>query len=333
MGRPQVHTRGSRARPRVDVACDESGFVGGSLFGAMRVFAHASVSLGAEEARELLGEVRRRTAAGPGELKASLLRQAGAQPVVAWLCGPEGRLGGRAVVHVTDTRLFGLARLVQLVESDRQPDGWWSATELPTAWDQACRLDRLLTALPRPDEQAFLEAARDLLWVNRRVRPRAPDRTWIDLVRAVAARLDDAERPVVAGLVSPEAVERIGRYLAGPPRTPLTEPLLPALRWTVVHWSALGDPDVVHDEQSVLTPSRVAALAANLAARHPGRRLAGFTRVDSRDDARVQVADLVAGVVRRAVAGRLARPAAAPEVPIEHLVAEGSPLAGRLRTG
>ena len=58
------------------------------------------------------------------------------------------------------------------------------------------------------------------------------------------------------------------------------------------HWSALGDPDVVHDEQSVMTPARVEALAADLAATYPGRRLAGFARVDSRDDPRVQAAYL-----------------------------------------
>jgi hypothetical protein len=58
--------------------------------------------------------------------------------------------------------------------------------------------------------------------------------------------------------------------------------------------------DVVHDEQSVLTPARIGAIAAELASSCPGRRLVGFTRVDSREDPRVQVADLVAGVVRRA---------------------------------
>jgi hypothetical protein len=94
----------------------------------------------------------------------------------------------------------------------------------------------------------------------------------------------------------------------------------------VGHWSARGDVFVVHDEQSVLTAVRVAAIADELAASHPGRRMVGFSRVDSREDARVQLADLVAGVVRRgaeeAYSGEESE-ATAP-VDVAHLVAEDS---------
>jgi hypothetical protein len=70
----------------------------------------------------------------------------------------------------------------------------------------------------------------------------------------------------------------------------------------------------------------VAALGADLAATHPGRRLSGFTRVDSREDARVQIADLVVGVVRRAVEAHLAGPPGLPTLPVDHLIADASPL-------
>jgi hypothetical protein len=131
----------------------------------------------------------------------------------------------------------------------------------------------------------------------------------------------------VVGLASPDALRRARDYVAAPPDAPLTEPLLPALRWALHHWSALGDPDVLHDEQSVLTPSRLRALADELASTHPGRRVAGFARVDSREDARVQVADLVAGVVRRRLEDHVtgARPLRAGQV--GHLLADDSPLA------
>jgi hypothetical protein len=55
----------------------------------------------------------------------------------------------------------------------------------------------------------------------------------------------------------------------------------------------------VHDEQSALTPARIADIGARFAARHPGRRLSGVQFVDSRNDPQVQVADLIAGVARR----------------------------------
>ena len=311
----------------VEIACDESGFVGGSLFGGTRVFAHASVHLDLRSAIDLAEEVRTRTGAGSDELKASRLNRPWGQPVAEWLCGPDGPLQRRACVHVTDTRVFGLARLAQVLLTDSPPEGWWSAQEDPRTWDQALRLHALVARLPQAQERRILECARDILWVNRNRRRRESIETWTDVVSAVTGRLEDAgDRCFMAEWATPDAVRRARHYLAAPPQSPLTEPLLPALRWAVHHWSALGDVSVVHDEQSVLTPARVAAIAQELEASQPGRRLTGFMRVDSRQDTRVQLADLVAGVVRRTVEDRLSGSPSGPAVPISHLVADGSPV-------
>jgi len=74
---------------------------------------------------------------------------------------------------------------------------------------------------------------------------------------------------------------------------PPLEPLLPALAETVLFWSG-GKRQVlvVHDEQSALTADRLRRLQQLFP-------LAGLVTVDSRDDPRVQVADLLAGVARR----------------------------------
>jgi hypothetical protein len=316
----------SSERPRVEIACDESGFVGGSLFGGVRVFAHASVRIGRSEALDLVDRVRRHARADENELKASRLNRPWGRHVAGWLLAPDGPLSGRAAVHVTDTRLFGLARLAQVSTLDAAPPGWWGADRDAGAWHLALRLHRRLAEVPAAQERCFLEAARDLLWINRRSRLRAVPASWPDVVAGTAASLPDArDRDAVAGLASPQAIRRLGDYLASPPASPLTEPLLPALGWAIQHWSAWGDPEVVHDEQSLLTPARVGAIGAALSAAHPGRRLAGFTRVDSRTDARVQLADLVAGVVRRTVADQLSRkPAGA--VRVDHLLARDSVL-------
>jgi hypothetical protein len=83
------------------------------------------------------------------------------------------------------------------------------------------------------------------------------------------------------------------------------EPLLPALDRAVATWGADGrDLVVVHDEQSVLTPWRMAEIGQRLDRAHPGHTLE-VRRVDSRDDPRVQIADLVAGIARRAAASLL----------------------------
>jgi hypothetical protein len=94
---------------------------------------------------------------------------------------------------------------------------------------------------------------------------------------------------------------------------PPLEPLLPALAETVLFWSG-GDRQVlvIHDEQSALTADRLRRLQQALAdgagwspagsdGASPARvsPLAGLVTVDSRDDPRVQVADLLAGVARR----------------------------------
>jgi hypothetical protein len=96
---------------------------------------------------------------------------------------------------------------------------------------------------------------------------------------------------------------------------PPLEPMLPALAETVLFWSG-GQRQVmvIHDEQSALTASRLRCLQQVLAdgtdlpaanaqdAGAPSARvspLAGLVTVDSRDDPRVQVADLLAGIARR----------------------------------
>ena len=77
------------------------------------------------------------------------------------------------------------------------------------------------------------------------------------------------------------------------------EPLLPALSCAIQSWGARTESlTVVHDEQSALTPWRVAEMAARLAAQPSGGRLESLVRVDSREDPRVQVADLLAGLAR-----------------------------------
>ncbi len=99
---------------------------------------------------------------------------------------------------------------------------------------------------------------------------------------------------------------------------PPLEPMLPALAETVLFWSG-GQRQVlvIHDEQSALTAGRLRRLQQVLAdgagtsaagAVEPGAParvspLAGLVAVDSRDDPRVQVADLLAGLARRSSEG------------------------------
>lgn len=94
---------------------------------------------------------------------------------------------------------------------------------------------------------------------------------------------------------------------------PPLEPMLPALAETVLFWSG-GQRRVlvVHDEQSALTAGRLRRLQEALAAGTGLSPLAGLVSVDSRDDPRVQVADLLAGVARRTTDDGPLRPFVSP---------------------
>lgn len=86
--------------------------------------------------------------------------------------------------------------------------------------------------------------------------------------------------------------------LSWPSRMPTLDMLVPAIVRAVDHWGA--PVSVVHDQQNLLTPDRVARLKDIL-----GDRLTGLWLVDSRADARVQIADFLAGVARKVASAEL----------------------------
>lgn len=291
----------------LEIACDESGFTGGNLTFRHAVFTHASVQVSAAAAADEMTRLRRRVAAH-GELKASwLLRWCDRDDLVRFLTA--GDVFDGAVVHVADIRLFLLARLCDVLLGSHEvsgldlpgadPDTWAVAVELHGNGEQAFGIQRW---------QAFLTTAGNSLRTNSR---------WVPATAAADLESALAE---LAALPSPEPlrdalrllrthggrVRAVRRSLASDARRPpLLEPLLPALDRAVQTWGA-DHPSlvVVHDEQSALTTWRVAEMRTRLTHAHPGHRLE-VIRVDSREDARVQIADLVAGIARRAAVGRL----------------------------
>ena len=98
----------------VEIACDESGFTGGNLTFRHTVFTHASLRVPIESAREEMARLRLRVAAH-GELKASWLLRWCDDDDLHRLLDPSGLLGDQVRVHVTDTRLFLLYRLADVL--------------------------------------------------------------------------------------------------------------------------------------------------------------------------------------------------------------------------
>jgi hypothetical protein len=89
---------------------------------------------------------------------------------------------------------------------------------------------------------------------------------------------------------------RAEAYRAGlPADLPTLDLLFPAVARAVEMWSGPDRPVwIVHDRQKTLSPERVAVLTDRL-----GGRLAGLTLVGAERDPRVQLADIMAGTVRK----------------------------------
>ncbi|GIF21535.1 hypothetical protein Ate02nite_42650 [Paractinoplanes tereljensis] len=273
----------------VEIACDESGFSGTNLLNSTEpVITHASVDLSRAEAVELIA----RFGLSPHEMKSGqFLRRPGAGEMVDRFLAA---LRDRSHVHVIDKEFFLVTRIVDLLLAEPTYAAGTRLTQhqRPPAvalhragrkaghdWDDfLSAFVALVRRKRRGPAQENLERffrARDALARH------APDDAVLTAldparVRTVLARLDDDDRSI----------------------PPPLEPMLPALAETILHWAA-GHRQVLvfHDEQSALTADRLTRLGQAL----PGRPLAGLVMVDSRDDPRVQVADLLAGVARRSM--------------------------------
>ncbi|MFF5173347.1 hypothetical protein ACFY3U_11995 [Micromonospora sp. NPDC000089] len=326
---------GTVVGPVVEIACDESGFSGTNLLDpATPVIAHASVDLSVDEAAELVTALRSRLRCSPEEVKSGQFRRGPeADRVRGWFLDS---LRGRAHVELLDKELFLVSRIVDLFLAEpsyaagaRRTDG-----QRPAA--------RALLGAGRPvgaDWAGFLTAFVDLVRTRRRHRP---DRDALErffrsrdgLLRHGLGAGDDILRGLRRDRVW--AVPNL-LFDDDPTIPPPLEPLLPALADTVLFWSGgWRGVLVVHDEQSALTAGRLRrlqrALADDRAA--PDQVLVGLVMADSRDDPRVQVADLLAGTSRRASADDLLatnRPPAARHTADHPVRTEGChPSAGRI---
>ena len=297
----------------VEIACDESGFTGTNLlYPAAPVITHASVDLGADEAIGLITALRSEFRFSPHELKSGqFLRGPGAGDALAWFLAA---LTGRALVHLVDKKFFLVTRIVDLFLAE---PSYAAGTRLTQDHRPAALALYRARRSAGNDWDGFLAAFVDLV----RTKRRQPDHLTVErFFQARDALVRDrlgAPADAVLNELSPTHVRAVVARLHDDDRSipPPLEPLLPALAETVLFWSGGRRRVLVfHDEQSALTADRLTRLQRVLA-RHdapspvdadqagtwrPGvSPLAGLVMVDSRDDPRVQVADLLAGLARR----------------------------------
>ena len=312
----------------VEIACDESGFSGTNLLDpSSPVITHASVDLRVSEAVELITTLRSGFRFSPHEFKSGqFLRSPAAGEAVEWFLAA---LRGRAHVHLVDKEYFLVTRIVDLLLAEPSYAAGTRLTE-----DQRPAALTLYRARHSAGQNwhVFLAGFVELVRIKRRrwPDPLALQRFFQARDALLRIQLGDQAEDVLAGLSMSRVQAVLTRLFADDPSIPPPlEPMLPALAETVLFWS--GDDRrqvlVTHDEQSALTASRLRRLQQVLAdgavsapsadAGETGEApagisepagisppagnspLAGLLMVDSRDDPRVQVADLLAGMARR----------------------------------
>ena len=292
----------------VEIACDESGFSGSNLLHpATPVITHASVDLDVGEAADLLATL------GSGRWSLSELKSG------QFLRGPDAAaalerflagLAGRAHVHLVDKAYFLATRVVDLFLTE---PSYGAGTRLTEANRPAALALHRTGRAAGPAWGAFLAAFADLVRVKRR---HEPDRRAVERFFRARDALDlGAEAGAVLAGLDPARVWAVLTRMTGGDGSipPPLEPMLPALAETVLFWSGgRRRVLVVHDEQSALTAGRLRRLQEVLSDGTGPSPLAGLVTVDSRDDPRVQVADLLAGVARRAGAAGPLRPFVSP---------------------
>jgi hypothetical protein len=283
----------------VEIACDESGFSGTNLLDpATPVIAHASVDLRIGEAVELIAALRSGFRFSPNEFKSGqFLRGPKAGEALAWFLA---ELRGRAQVHLVDKEYFLVTRIVDLLVAE---PSYAAGTRLTRDHRPAALAVYRAGRSAGGDWGVFLAAFVEMVRIKRRHRPdrRALERFFQARDALVRNGFAAPAEEVLAALRPPRVWDFLTRLGDGDRSIPPPlEPLLPALAETVLHWSAGGRRVlVIHDEQSALTAGRLSRLQQVLAAGAAPSPFVGLVMVDSRDDQRVQVADLLAGVARR----------------------------------
>ncbi len=300
--------------PVVEIACDESGFSGTNLLHSTApVITHASVDLVDDEAVALITALRSGFRFSPHELKSGqFLRRSGADEALRWFLAA---LTGRAHVHLIDKEFFLVTRIVDFLLTE---PSYAAGTRLARDRRPAALAIYEAGRSTGGDWHDFLAAFVDLVRTKRRSPVHRTAQRFFQARDALLRhKLGTAADSVLNGL-GPSQVGALVARLDNDDRSvpPPLEPLLPALAETVLAWSG-GQRQVLvtHDEQSALTADRLTRLQRTLAANAGGASaagadeagalpdgvspLAGLVMVDSRDDPRVQVADLLAGVARR----------------------------------
>jgi hypothetical protein len=292
------------------IACDESGNEGEQVMKAFHpVFAHAAVAVPLDEAQLIMTEVRKRLKTQAAELKSKQLLQPRSRRTTWWLFGSDGPLIGRATTYLVEKAYFGPSKVIDELYEEWTHDHGIELHVNMIARDIARKFYRLgPRAFARADWNRLLESFNSLVRVNHRKGTQTTVDEFFDLLDKLRCKCRRRWVEKVMGILVEcrEHAEFLIDHFDDPEALPAMDPFFAALAGTMMHWYEItGLPvRVIHDVQSTLTPPRLASMIDTLQSIHEFSynaqpiKIEGFEFTDSRSDARVQLADLLAGASR-----------------------------------
>lgn len=295
----------------VVIACDESGSEGEAVVDSTHpVFCHGSTDLDQEAAEKVMVGLRRDLRSQAEEIKTEHLMRPSAVPVRSALFSDGGPLYGHALMYLVDKQYFVVAKVIDLLVEELAHSGGYDLY----GTDQA----RVMAhTLYREGPRAFTSADWDNLLrrfnsVMRSTQRKGAKATVDELFDAIERLRFRSRRKGIDGIIellwrTRPFAEEFQAQLASREVMKTMDPLLAALPETIRIWHAEKQESIsiVHDQQAALDPVTVEETLQYL--RDPLPEFQRFygpaaidevIQVDSRNDPRVQVADLVAGMGR-----------------------------------
>lgn len=296
----------------IEIACDESGNDGENIFGGnAAVFAHASTCIPQDKAEHLIAELRQRIRSQAAEMKSKdLLKPKNHDQAVWFLTHLD--VEQASIVHLTEKRYLLTTKFFDATVEEEYFAWGLDLYEDDHAVAMAEALYLMAPFAFGAAWDELLESFNALLRVSAASDIQGLLSDLTGRLRALTAKAS----PPLAGLLGTAllgtrhlpALAELQLGVDGRERLRTLDPLLCSIGQTARSWSTrvTGSLVIIHDDAKLLSEPKIQEIKRELARpenispsfRGIGVTVADIKLVDSRTDARVQVADLLAGIGR-----------------------------------
>lgn len=274
------------------------------------VFCHGSTDLDSDTAAELMAGLRHELRSQAKEVKTEQLMKPGAAAARSRLFGVGGALHGHALMYLVDKQYFVVAKAVDLLIEELAHSGGIDLYGSSQARIMAHTLYREgPRAFARAEWEGLLGQFNSLMRATQRKGNKATVDEFFETIEHLRFRGRRKKVDDIVNILSKTRpfAEEFQIRLASADSVRTMDPLLAAIPETARIWYAKQhEPiSILHDQQAALDPETIHQTLQHLRKPLPEfRRFHGpveideIRQVDSKNDPRVQVADLIAGMGR-----------------------------------